>query len=65
MKTVYLVDGTTRVILTNGPAADAILDRWASCGISAIKTDEDPSSCVRSPAEKAMASDYIDIGYGE
>jgi hypothetical protein len=61
MKTVYLVDETTRIILPDSAWAKAVLAEWASCGISAVATGEDPETCKRDTAEMARMSDYLDM----
>lgn len=61
MKTVYLVDQTTRIILPNSQWARDVLAWWAERGISAVATDQDPDLCVRDSPERARMADYLDM----
>jgi len=61
MKTVYLVDETTRIILTDSAWAKAVLAYWAERGISAVATGEDPETCNRDTAEMCRMHDYVDM----
>lgn len=44
MLTVYLVDGTIRIILPGSQWAKGVLSWWAEHGISAVSTGEDPDT---------------------
>lgn len=61
MKTVYLVDQTTRIILKDSQWGKDVLAWWAERGISAVATDQDPESCERGPAEMCRMGDYLDM----
>ena len=61
MKTVYLVDQTTRIILPDTQWSKDVLAWWAERGISAVATDQDPETCERDSAEKARMADYLDM----
>lgn len=61
MKTVYLVDQTTRIILKDSQWGKDVLAWWAERGISAVATDQDPESCGRAPAEICRMGDYLDM----
>ena len=61
MKTVYLVDETTRIILPDSQWAKDVLTWWAERGISAVATDQDPETCERDQAERACMADYLDM----
>ena len=61
MKTVYLVDETTRIILPDSQWSKDVLAWWAERGSSAVATDQDPETCVRDQAERARMGDYLDM----
>ena len=61
MKTVYLVDETTRVILPDSQWAKNVLTWWDERGISAVATGQDPETCERDSAERARMADYLDM----
>jgi hypothetical protein len=61
MLTVYLVDGTTRIILPGSQWAKDVLSWWAEHGISAVPTGEDPDTLKRSDEERYRSMDYLDM----
>jgi len=61
MKTVYLVDQTTRIILPESQWAKDVLAWWAERGISAVATGQDPETCERDQAEMCRMGEYLDM----
>jgi len=51
MLTVYLVDGTTRVILPSSAWAMSVRDSLSAQGHTVQATDQDPETCVRDESE--------------
>lgn len=51
MRTVWLVDGKTRVILPGSAWAGAVQESLRGLGHTVQRTSEDPESCVRDKAE--------------
>ena len=61
MKTVFMVDETTRIILPDSQWARDVLAWWSERGIRAVATDQDPESLARSDEERYRAMDYLDM----
>jgi len=62
MKIVYLVEGNTRVILSDNSDGANIIARWIARGIKFVRTDEDPSTCYRTSNERSRALRFTHMG---
>lgn len=51
MLSVYLVDGTTRLVLPSTAWSQSVRESLAHKGHTVVLTDEDPDAIVRSKAE--------------
>jgi hypothetical protein len=60
MRTVWLVDGNTRIILPGSAWAGAVQESLRNLGHTVQRTSEDPETCVRDEAEMARMDKLLD-----